>query len=174
MGAQVACKYVAFRSVEDDGTISKVSENFFAGIKVCERDCQSYNKIKLLLVLFIWENEHCVIFFYINFAGSTWTSYCWKRKGGCYSTAVDCSIWLFLGWKEGFTLFATCGIKKSTIYRMRGHPTPKCMRDNISERKLERCQNGGRTAHERCELSSACHASSQIVYVTNEIAFHLE
>lgn len=71
MGAQVACKYVAFRSVEDDGTISKVSENFFAGIKVCERDCQSYNKIKLLLVLFIWENEHCVIFFYINFAGST-------------------------------------------------------------------------------------------------------
>lgn len=49
--------------MEDDGTISKVSENFFAGIKVCERDCQSYNKIKLLLVLFIWENEHCVIFF---------------------------------------------------------------------------------------------------------------
>lgn len=69
-GPQVACQYVAFRSVEDNGTVSKVSENFFAGLKVCERDCQSYDKIKLLLVLFILENEHCVIIFF-NFAGST-------------------------------------------------------------------------------------------------------
>lgn len=37
-GPQVACQYVAFRSVEDNGTVSKVSENFFAGLKVCERD----------------------------------------------------------------------------------------------------------------------------------------
>lgn len=51
--------------MEDNGTVSKVSENFFAGLKVCERDCQNYNKIKLLLVLFILENEHCVIFFKI-------------------------------------------------------------------------------------------------------------
>lgn len=34
---QVACQYVAFRSVEDNGTVSKVSDNFFAGIKVLKR-----------------------------------------------------------------------------------------------------------------------------------------
>lgn len=56
--------------MEDNGTVSKVSEIFFAGLKVCERDCKSYNKKKLFLVLFIWENKHCVIFF-LNFAGST-------------------------------------------------------------------------------------------------------
>lgn len=31
---QITCQYIAYKSYEDNGTISKISDSFFAGIKV--------------------------------------------------------------------------------------------------------------------------------------------